>query len=54
VDQFRQKTHQALAAGWNDSGPIRETRALTRIVQHLEKQVRKRLKHPAGRGSVKC
>jgi hypothetical protein len=54
VDQFRQKIHQALAAGWNDSGPIRETRALTRIVQHLEKQVRKRLKTPSGRGSVKC
>lgn len=54
MDQFRQKTHQALAAGWNDSGPTRETRALARVIQHLEKQVRKRLKTPSGMGSVKC
>ena len=54
VDQFCQKTHQALAAGWNDSGPIRETRALARVIQHLEKQVRQRLKHPSSRESFKC
>lgn len=45
VDQFCQKKHQALMAGWNNSGPIRESRTLSRIVQHLEKQVRKRLRN---------
>jgi hypothetical protein len=54
VDQFRQKTHQALAAGWNNSGPVRETRTLARVIQHLEKQVRQRLKTSSGRGSFKC
>ncbi len=44
VDQFCQKKDQALAAGWNNSGPVRATRTLTRVIQHLEKQVRQRLK----------
>ena len=46
VDQFRQKTLQALETGWNNSGSIRETRALTRVIQHLENNVRKRLRNP--------
>ncbi len=45
VDQFRQKKQQALAAGWNDSGPVGETRAVSLIFRHLEKQVRQRLKN---------
>ncbi len=44
VDQFRQKKDQALAAGWNNSGPIRETRVLTRVIRQMENQVRLRLK----------
>jgi len=49
VDQFRDKKNQALAAGWNHSGPIRESRALSQVIQHLEKQVRNRLKNkPSG------
>ncbi|MFN2356932.1 MAG: hypothetical protein ABR534_04250 [Desulfotignum sp.] len=45
LDQFRQKKDQALAAGWNNSGPIRETPALTRVIRHMENQVRRRLKN---------
>lgn len=45
MDQFRQKTQQALAAGWNGSGPVRETRAVSLVVRHLEKQVRQRLQN---------
>jgi hypothetical protein len=45
VDQFTRKKTQALAAGWNNSGPVRETRALSQIIRHLEKQVRHRLKN---------
>ncbi|MFO7913001.1 MAG: hypothetical protein R6V15_12640 [Desulfotignum sp.] len=49
LEQFRDKKHQALAAGWNHSGPIRETRALSQVIQHLEKQVKDRLKNkPSG------
>jgi hypothetical protein len=45
VEQFSQKKQQTLAAGWNDSGPVRETRALSLVFRHLEKQVRQRLKN---------
>jgi len=49
LEQFRDKKNQALAAGWNHSGPIRETRALSQVIQHLEKQVKERLKNtPSG------
>ncbi|MCF8091449.1 MAG: hypothetical protein K9K40_03190 [Desulfotignum sp.] len=49
LEQFRDKKKQALAAGWNNSGPIRETRALSQVIQHLENQVRNRLKNqPSG------
>ena len=41
---FREKTAAALAAGWNDSGPISKTRALERVIQHLEIQLRQRIK----------
>ncbi|MDT8380122.1 MAG: hypothetical protein RQ739_14640 [Desulfotignum sp.] len=49
VDQFYQKKQQALAAGWNDSGPIRESRSLSLVIRHLEKQVRQRLKNQSPR-----
>lgn len=45
VEQFGLKKQQALAAGWNDSGPVRETRALSQVIGHLERQVRQRLKN---------
>ena len=49
LDQFRDKKNQALAAGWNHSGPIRETKVLSQVIQHLENQVRNRLKNkPSG------
>jgi phosphate uptake regulator len=49
IDQFYQKKQQALAAGWNDSGPIRESRSLSLVIRHLEKQVRQRLKNQSTR-----
>ena len=45
VGQFHDKKNQALAAGWNQSGPIRESRALSRVIGHLETRVRARLKN---------
>ena len=41
---FREKTAAALAVGWNDSGPISKTRALEQVIQHLETQLRQRIK----------
>lgn len=43
VEEFRGKKEQALLDGWNDSGPIRESRALGSIVRDLEENVAQRL-----------
>jgi hypothetical protein len=45
VAQFRQKTASALSVGWNNSGPVRESRALALVIQQLEKELRLRLKN---------
>jgi len=37
--EFQQKKESALAVGWNDSGPIRESQAFTLAVQQLEKEL---------------
>ncbi len=43
VAQFRQKKESALRVGWNNSGPIRETKALALVIKHLEKDLCLRL-----------
>jgi len=43
MDFFRAKTAAALAAGWGESGPVNRTRALTLIIQSLERELRQRL-----------
>ena len=43
VEEFRGKKEQALREGWNDSGPVRESRALGSIVRDLEEKVAQRL-----------
>ena len=43
VEEFRGKKEQALQDGWNNSGPIREGRALSIIVRDLEENVAQRL-----------
>ncbi|NOR25507.1 MAG: hypothetical protein GQ542_14185 [Desulforhopalus sp.] len=48
VAQFRQKKKSALMIGWNNSGPIRETKAMTLVCQQLEKELRLRLKNENG------
>ncbi len=48
VEQFQQKKKSALAVGWNNSGPIRETRTLALVIQKLEKELRTRLKNQNG------
>ena len=44
---FREKTRAALEAGWNDSGPVAKTRALSQVIDHFEKKVRQRLNFAA-------
>ena len=48
VAQFQQKKKSALFVGWNNSGPIRESRALALVIQQLEKELRLRLKNENG------
>ena len=43
VAEFHEKKKSALQAGWNNSGPVRESRALGLIVVKLEKELRARL-----------
>ena len=43
VEEFRGKKEQALRDGWNDSGPVRESRALSSIIRDLEENVAQRL-----------
>ena len=40
---FREKTAAALAAGWNDSGPVPRTRALGLVIDTLERDLNRRL-----------
>jgi hypothetical protein len=44
VDEFRKKKEEALRKGWNDSGPIPESRALKTITDDLEHKVVDRLR----------
>jgi hypothetical protein len=43
IEVFRGKTAEALEAGWNNSGPIKESLALKCITQDLEKRLARRL-----------
>ncbi len=42
--QFRDKKAEALLKGWNNSGPVEESRAMKSIIGDLEKKVVTRLK----------
>ena len=39
VARFRKLKQRALAEGWNNSGPVRESRALAAIIKDLEQDV---------------
>ena len=43
MEEFREKEQQALKAGWNNSGPVKESRNLAMVILDLEKQVQRRL-----------
>lgn len=43
LEQYRQKVAAALAAGWNDRGPVRPSPPMARLLAHFEAQARARL-----------
>lgn len=43
VEEFRSKKQEALLKGWNNSGPIQESRPLKSLTRDLEEQVARRL-----------
>ncbi len=45
VAQFRELKKKALADGWNNSGPVWESRALSLVANDMEGQIRRRLKN---------
>ncbi|MBN2033019.1 MAG: hypothetical protein JW836_07060 [Deltaproteobacteria bacterium] len=44
LDEFRDKKRQALFRGWNQSGPVEESRALEKILKDLEEKLVERLR----------
>ena len=45
VTRFRELKQKALADGWNNSGPVLESRALSLVANELEGRIRQRLKN---------
>jgi hypothetical protein len=45
VARFRELKKKALADGWNNSGPVQESRALSLVANDLEARLRRRLKN---------
>ena len=43
LQQFRKKKEEALQKGWNNSGPVSESLAITKITADLEEKVLIRL-----------
>jgi hypothetical protein len=43
LEEFREKKDRALKMGWNNSGPINESHALSLIIKDLEKKIAARL-----------
>lgn len=43
VEQFREKKEEALTAGWNNSGPVRQSATLGLVIEQLETELRLRL-----------
>ncbi|MCF8061263.1 MAG: hypothetical protein K9M82_02000 [Deltaproteobacteria bacterium] len=43
VEEFRERTDEALQRGWNNSGPVRAGSALNDILRDLETRVARRL-----------
>jgi hypothetical protein len=43
VQEFKDRTDEALEKGWNNSGPVRAGTALLDIVKDLEQKVKNRL-----------
>ncbi len=39
LEFFKEKTAAALEAGWNNSGPVSRTRALSMVIGHYEKAI---------------
>jgi hypothetical protein len=39
VEEFRRKKEEALQKGWNQSGPVAESRAMKAIAKDLEEKV---------------
>jgi len=48
-EEFRRKKESALAVGWNNSGPVRESRALALVILQLERELLLRLKNGNGK-----
>ena len=48
LEQFRQKTREALQKGWNASGPVTMSPLLAAVASDMEKRLLERLKREGG------
>ncbi|PIY23527.1 MAG: hypothetical protein COZ11_09340 [Deltaproteobacteria bacterium CG_4_10_14_3_um_filter_51_14] len=44
IEEFRNKKAEALAKGWNSSGPVPMSAAMSAVTSEMEKRVMKRLR----------
>lgn len=44
LDLFREKTKKAFVVGWNDSGPVRQSEVMKKVIKQMEKELLLRLK----------
>jgi hypothetical protein len=43
LEEFEERKHRAIRLGWNNSGPVKESHALSMIIKDLEKKIVARL-----------
>lgn len=43
LDQFREHTERAFVKGWNNSGPVRKSEVLIKIIGQMERELLARL-----------
>lgn len=48
LSEFRENTDRAFTKGWNDSGPVRKSETLVKVIQQMEKDLLLRLDGEGG------
>lgn len=52
LDEFRESTERAFVKGWSDSGPVRKSETLMKVIRQMEKELLLRLAEEGGEKEV--